>query len=67
MPDNREEPNYFEHMTNYGIPTPPENEDIGPLDSVSEWVEAMVDEVEHDLVGDEHTAHAKERKTERGK
>lgn len=40
-----------------GIPTPPDNENIGPADSLNEWVEAIMDSIRLDFTGaDELTA-----------
>jgi hypothetical protein len=51
MTDNR----YYNETTNTagGIPTPPENENIGPFDSLNEWVEEMMDTIRRDVAGDE--------------
>ncbi|KIL39318.1 hypothetical protein SD70_20505 [Gordoniibacillus kamchatkensis] len=41
-----------------GIPTPPEGEDVGPADSLNEWVEAVMDTIQRDFTGGaEHSAY----------
>jgi hypothetical protein len=54
MTDNR----YYNETTNTaaGIPTPPENENIGPFDSLNEWVEEIMDTIQHDFVRDDEAA-----------